>query len=135
MLPDRYKTRMGEDGTISGLEGSHEMATKHLSILLVLAVLVGCRGNPLGGRDEVARQAIAEYVKRGEDAIPELVSLTKSNDLLVRARAQDALGKITGQWGSSGDGLVWKRSVAEAINPDKPLLVLHLFGNFDEEFC
>ena len=106
-----------------------------VALLVVPGVLLGCAVHPLGDRDEVAKQAIADYVERGEEAILELVSLSESQDLLVRARAKDALGHITGQWGSRGDGLVWKRSVAEAINPDKPLLVLHLFGNFDEEFC
>ena len=53
-------------------------------------------------------------------------------------RAKTAIGRITGQWGSDGR-VAWKRSVAEAVasatGKDRPLLVLHLFGSFDQELC
>ncbi|MEM7262067.1 MAG: hypothetical protein AAF488_08755 [Planctomycetota bacterium] len=106
-----------------------------LSTLVGLAT-VGCQTHPFADhRDDVAAEAMREYVERGEEAVPELVSLAESNDLLVRSRAHRTLGKITGQWGSHGDGIYWKRSVEEAKGGDRPLIVLHLFGNFDEEFC
>ncbi len=88
----------------------------------------------LQGDAETAREAIQGYVHRGEEALPELRGFLEHSDPLVRRRARTAMGMITGMWG--GDGrLVWKRSVNEARNLDKPLLVLHLFGKFDEEFC
>lgn len=43
--------------------------------------------------------------------------------------------RITGQWGGSLDGLRWRRSVADATGQGKPILVLHLFGELDKEFC
>lgn len=108
-------------------------------LFFLTALMVGCQSgssvHPLADRDEVAKLAIAQYVARGEEAIPELRELSESEDLLVKARAREALGKITGQWGSSENGIQWKRSVEDAINPERPLVVLHLFGNFDEEFC
>ncbi|MGE3163290.1 MAG: hypothetical protein AB7O52_00105 [Planctomycetota bacterium] len=99
------------------------------------AGIVGCRQHPFADDENVARLAIADYVSRGQESLPELRRLAASNDLRVRRRAMDALGRITGQWGSLGDGILWKRSVAEAVNSDRPLLVLHLFGEFDQEFC
>ena len=110
-----------------------------LSVLLTslgAAALVGCTSHPFEDRrDDVAREAIAAYVERGEVALPELAELAESDDMLVRARARTAIGKITGQWGSRIDGIHWKRSVEEAVNEERPLVVLQLFGNFDEEFC
>lgn len=107
-----------------------------MTLLLATLALSGCRTHPFADRrDDVAREAIAEYVAAGEESIPELVALAESDHLLVRSRARIAMGKITGQWGSHGDGIQWKRSVADAVGGDRPLLVLHLFGNFDEEFC
>jgi len=88
----------------------------------------------LRGDEETAKEAIQGFVARGEAAIPELRTALQDPDPLVRRRAKTALGRITGQWGS-GDGLVWKKSVAEAVGKGKPILVLHLFGKFDEEFC
>src|SRR5437773_2131040 len=56
-------------------------------------------------------------------------------------RADIERAQITGQWGGPLDGLRWRRSVESAVAEQvaaakpKPLLVLHLFGKFDEEFC
>ena len=83
---------------------------------------------------EVAAETIRSITARGESAIGELKPLATDRDVVVRARAREALSRITGQWGSDGS-LIWKRSVAEAINPTKPLMVLHLFGEFDKEYC
>jgi hypothetical protein len=88
----------------------------------------------LSGDDATAREAQDQLAAMGEAAIPALEALLKDPSPEVRARARDALGRITGQWGG-GAGIIWKRSVAEAVGGDKPLMVLHLFGRFDEEFC
>ena len=88
----------------------------------------------LAGDEATAREAIAELVSRGESALPELKAAAAHEDALVRRRAKTAIGRITGQWGS-GSGLAWKRSLVEATGQGKPILVLQLFGKFDEEFC
>lgn len=84
--------------------------------------------------DATAKVAISTLVSMGEAVIPELKALTKDLDPKVAARAREALGQITGQWGG-GEGILWKRSVNAAKDQGKPILVLHLFGKFDEEFC
>lgn len=105
-------------------------------LLLVLAL--GCSRTTaidrLAGDEATAREAIAELANRGETALPELRVAAAHEDPLVRRRAKTAIGRITGQWGSDR-GLVWKRSLDEATGRGKPILVLHLFGKFDEEFC
>lgn len=75
------------------------------------------------------------WVERGVDAIPEVREALKSDDPALRRCAKVALGRITGQWGTDGDGILWKRSLDEAVGRGKPILVLQLFGEFDEEFC
>ena len=81
------------------------------------------------------REAVTGWAKKGPGALPRLREIAFENDsAAARHRAKEAIGQITGQWGSQTD-LVWKRSVEEAINPDKPIVVLQLFGNLDEEFC
>jgi len=82
-----------------------------------------------------AQEAILELTRRGEAAIPELKALLDDSDPLVRQRAKTALGRITGQWGSDGSGILWKRSLAEAVGRGKPILLLQLFGSFDQELC
>jgi hypothetical protein len=47
----------------------------------------------------------------------------------------EAMARITGQWGGAMEGVRWRRSVESAANDTKPLMVLHLFGRLDEEFC
>ncbi len=87
------------------------------------------RGDP-----EVARAAVQAWAAKGADAIPDLQAGLESDSVKVQVHSRRALSKITGQWG--GDGrLLWRRSVEEAKGGDKPLMVLHLFGKFDEEFC
>ncbi|WP_143157588.1 hypothetical protein [Rubritalea squalenifaciens] len=83
---------------------------------------------------EVATAAVDSCVTEGKAIIPSLQKWAGDEDPRLKARARHALGKITGQWGSQTK-VVWKRSVKEAINEDKPLLVLHLFGKLDEEYC
>jgi hypothetical protein len=84
--------------------------------------------------DATAKLAGAQLVSMGEDVIPELRALTKDPDPKIQARAREVLGYITGQWGG-GEGIVWKKSVNAAKNQTKPIMVLHLFGKFDEEIC
>jgi hypothetical protein len=84
--------------------------------------------------DSTAKIASVQLVAMGESVIPELRMLTQDADPRVQSRARDVLGQITGQWGG-GEGIVWRRSVEDAINSSKPLMVLHLFGEFDEEHC
>lgn len=107
-------------------------------VALAFLALGGCaRPSPvdrLRGDEETAKEAIQQYVARGEAAVPELRAALDDADPLVRRRVKTALGRITGQWGG-GCGLVWKRSVEEAVGQGKPILVLQLFGKFDEEFC
>ncbi len=88
----------------------------------------------LSADEATAREALRRCVEQGEDAIPALRELLKQEDPRVRGRARNALGRITGQWGGEG-GILWKRSMKEAAGGDRPLLVLHLFGKLDEEFC
>lgn len=123
------------------LSTSYPRARRRAARLALLLTVVlsgaaaGCRTHPLADRDEVAEEAIREYVEVGVDSIPELRELVESEDLLIRSRAKRALGRITGQWGSLGDGIHWHRSFDAALNQDRPILLLHLFGRFDEEFC
>ena len=110
---------------------------KRATLGILLALAACSRPSPvdaLRGDDATAREAIAGFVARGEAALPELREALKDADPTVRRRVKTALGRITGQWGSD-TGLVWKRSVAEATGRGKPILVLHLFGQFDQEFC
>jgi hypothetical protein len=105
---------------------------------LALVLALGCSrptaSDRLSGDEATAREAIAEFANRGESALPELRIAAAHEDPLVRRRAKTAIGRITGQWGSDR-GLTWKRSLEEATGKGKPIMVLQLFGKFDEEFC
>lgn len=93
---------------------------------------------PLASSDKsVASQARGLYLEKGKTALPKLREYTQSDDPRLRARANEVIGTITGQYGSPVD-LIWNRSLADAITAsqgEKPILFLHLFGKFDEEFC
>jgi hypothetical protein len=108
------------------------------SLPLVLVLALGCSRptaiDRLAADEATAREAIAELANRGEAALPELRAAAAHEDPLVRRRAKTAMGRITGQWGSDR-GLQWMRSIDDAIGMGKPILVLQLFGKFDEEFC
>ena len=110
---------------------------KYAVVVLVLLAL-GCSPpsaiDRLSGDEATAREAIVALVQRGDAALPELRNAAAHEDPLVRRRAKTAIGRITGQWGSD-TGLHWKRSLGEATGKGKPVMVLHLFGKFDEEFC
>jgi len=70
--------------------------------------------------------------------LPILRKWAGSNDPRLQARARTALGRITGQW-SSHTNLIWQRDFASTVKKataeKKPIMVLQLFGKFDEEFC
>ena len=105
--------------------------------LLLAAALAACSRavpDPLAADDATADEVVRAYVARGAAAIPELKARIDDPNPVVRKRVKDALGRITGQWGSTGR-LVWKRALAEATGQGKPILLLHLFGKFDEVFC
>jgi hypothetical protein len=108
------------------------------NVSLGLFLLCACsRPGPierLRSDEATAKEAIQELVSKGTAALPALREAAKDPDPLVRRRAKTAIGRITGQWGSDGR-VVWKRSLEEAKNAEKPILVLQLFGKFDEEFC
>jgi len=115
---------------------------KRLAILV--CILPGC-GSPTPLDDlrsddpERAAAAAETFIARGEAAIPELREALKDSDAKYRRRVRGVLSKLTGQWGADGTGIVWSRSfdaaVAEARRLDRPILVLNLFGRFDQEFC
>jgi hypothetical protein len=111
---------------------------KILPLLSAILALAACSRptalTRLGADEATAREAIAEFVARGEAALPELKGAATHEDPLVRRRAKTAIGRITGQWGSD-HALRWKRSLDEAKDKGRPILVLQLFGKFDEEFC
>ncbi len=90
----------------------------------------------LDAEDEaLGREAVLAWFQKGTSVLGRMREIAfESDNHRARKRAKDVIGKITGQWGSQTD-LVWKRSVAEAVNKDKPILVLQLFGKLDEEFC
>ena len=105
---------------------------------VVVLLIWGCSRpstiDRLRADEATAREAINELVAGGEGSVPILRTAADDPDPLVRRRAKTALGRITGQWGSDCR-LRWRRTVAEAVGQGKPILVLHLFGKFDEEFC
>ena len=110
---------------------------------IVIPFLAGCGTEPapapepfaeFRGRPDQVEAAVAAWAARGETALPELREGLASDSVSVQTGCRRAMALITGQWGGRG-GLVWKRSLAEARGGEKPLMVLHLFGQFDEEFC
>ena len=86
------------------------------------------------GDREIANQAIAACVAKGVSVLPQLREWSAADDPRLRVRARSAIGQLTGQWGSQTD-LIWGRSFDEAKSKGKPILLLQLFGNLDEEFC
>jgi hypothetical protein len=88
----------------------------------------------LRGDEPTAEEAIRAFVARGEAGLPELKAAAVDADPLVRRRAKTAIGRITGQFGSE-TGLIWKRAMKDAVGQGKPIVLLHLFGELDKEFC
>lgn len=114
------------------------------SSLAIVLLLAACgRRTPLddlrSDDPERARAAAEAYLARGEAAVPELREALGDRDPRTRKRVRGVLARLTGQWGSDGTGIAWKKTfdeaVAEAKRTGKPILCLNLFGRFDEEFC
>jgi len=106
-----------------------------IAILGFFTTLMLHAEHPLAIADaQLGRQAIQSWIVKGPDALPELRSLAKSDDPRLATRAKEVIGGITGHWGSQVD-LIWHRSLAEATGKKKPIILLQLFGNLDEEFC
>ena len=137
--PDTIVTA-GDSAEVAKLKQALAAAEKRIEELnSELATKSGKEDPALKGLDSddagTAREAVKLWAAQGERALPKLRDIAfKGKNAAARSRAKEAIGQITGQWGSQTD-LVWKRSVAEAVNPDKPLIVLQLFGSLDEEFC
>ncbi len=103
--------------------------TMKSSIILLLSTLTLFAEHPLAIADaKLGREAIQIYLGKGAAALPELRELAGSDDPRLRSRAKEAIGGLTGHWGSQVD-LIWKRSMKDAIGKDKPIMLLHLFGN------
>ena len=106
-----------------------------ITTVLLLCTLWASAEHPLAIADsKLGREAVQSYVEKGAAVLPELRKLAMSDDPRLRSRAKNAIGGITGHWGSQVD-LIWKRSMKEATGKGKPIMLLHLFGNLDEEFC
>jgi len=88
--------------------------------------------------NELVRQAIADASAKGAEFLPTLREWAKSDDPRLNLRARTCIGKITGHWGSETD-LVWQRSFDDAVKlameKNRPIMLLQLFGKLDEEFC
>ncbi len=88
--------------------------------------------------DALVRQAIADAAAKGPEFLPTLREWAKSDDPRLNLRARTCIGRITGHWGSETD-LVWQRSFDDAVKlameQNRPIMLLQLFGKLDEEFC
>lgn len=132
--------------TLAGVDehdSVHSYMNRFLTLSLLFAISVNAQETPLASAPlasadaKIARQAIATFIEQGPDSLPQLREYTRSDDPRLRSRANETIGNITGQYGSQVD-LIWKRSLTEAIKASggkKPILMLHLFGNLNEEFC
>ncbi len=82
--------------------------------------------------------ALDHCTTSGKEILPTLRKWSASDDPRLSARAKTALGRATGQWSNQTD-LVWEKSFEDAVKrskeEQKPIMVLQLFGNFNEEFC
>ncbi len=87
---------------------------------------------------EIATAAIDSCASDAKTFLPKLREWAGDPDPRLKVRARTALGRITGQWASQTD-VIWKLSMkdalAESAKTGKPILMLHLFGNLNEEFC
>lgn len=97
-------------------------------------ILAGLTSND----DALVRQAIADASAKGAEYLPTLREWAKSDDPRLNLRARTCIGRITGQWGSETD-LVWQRSFDDAVKlameQNRPIMLLQLFGKLDDEFC
>ena len=86
-------------------------------------------------RFQASEASVWKLIDQGAGSLTELreLAITSPDPEVVRL-ANDGLGKITGSWGSQVD-LIWKRSLYEAMNLGKPIVLLQLFGRLDEPVC
>ena len=86
----------------------------------------------------IANAAIETCINNQKEMLPQLRKWATDNDPRLKLRARTALGRITGQFASQTD-LMWEldfdQAVAKAKQAKKPILLLHLFGKLNEEFC
>jgi len=86
----------------------------------------------------LAQSAIDTCVAKGKEMLPQLRTWATDDDPRLKLRARTALGRITGQYAAQTD-LIWEldfeKAVEKAKKEKKPILMLHLFGKLNEEFC
>jgi len=86
----------------------------------------------------IANAAIDSCVSDPKALLPKLREWAGDPDPRLKVRARTAFGRITGQWGCQTD-VMWKLSMKDALveskKTGKPILMLHLFGKLNEEFC
>lgn len=116
--------------------GMAETATTHKKLLDGL----------MAADPALANEAVAACAAKGTAFLPQLRKWAANDDPRLRLRARSAIGRVTGQWGSQTD-LVWGRDFKQATaqasalakkNPDamgKPIMLLHLFGSLNKEYC
>lgn len=86
----------------------------------------------------IAQAAIDTCTSKGKEMLPQLRKWASDDDPRLKLRARTALGRITGQFAAQTD-LIWEldfdKAVEKAKAEKKPILMLHLFGKLNEEFC
>ena len=111
-----------------------------IAITSALLFLAGCAADEkepfeeFRGSEAAREEAVLTWAGKGEAAIPELKKGLADDSSNVKLGCRRALALITGQWGWD-DGLMWERDIETAKKAGKPIMVLQLFGKFDEEFC
>ena len=108
-------------------------------ILIATATTIADIKTDLMNHDaSIANAAVETCINNAEDMLPQLRKWATDNDPRLKLRARTALGRITGQFASQTD-LMWEldfeQAVAKAKQANKPILLLHLFGKLNEEFC
>lgn len=84
---------------------------------------------------KVDPDSVRKLIDQGVGSLSELRRLAiASLDPEIVRLANEGLGQITGSWGSQVD-LIWERSLNEAMNLDKPIVLLQLFGRLDDPVC
>ncbi|MFT6794855.1 MAG: hypothetical protein ACJAR1_002871 [Rubritalea sp.] len=118
-----------------------------MKLLLFMALLSGqlfasnvddIKAGLMSADPAIANAAIDSCASDAKALLPKLRVWAGDPDPRLKVRARTALGRITGQWASQTD-VIWKLSMEDALKESaktgKPILMLHLFGNLNEEFC
>ena len=109
-----------------------------LSAKLTADTTADIKAGLMSADSQIANAAIDSCASAPKALLPILREWAGDSDPRLKVRARTALGKITGQWASQTD-VIWnlsmKEALAESSQTGKPILMLHLFGNFNEEFC